>query len=205
MLYKLPDKQSISQLRKEYTLSKLDKHTTASDPLDQFRLWFEQVLKAEIEEPNAMTLATVGSDNMPSARIVLLKDIEQDGFVFYTNFNSRKGVQLELNPLAALVFFWPSLERQVRVEGQVVRVDDDKASLYFKERPRESQISAIISPQSQPIPSREYLEQLHEYFLASNTDELLERPQGAERATESRGGDSCHETGMRRTARPGRR
>ena len=176
MLDKLPVKLSISQLRKEYTLSKLDKHNTASDPMEQFRLWFEQVLKAEIEEPNAMTLATVSSDNMPSARMVLLKDIEQDGFVFYTNFNSRKGVQLELNPLAALVFFWPSLERQVRIEGHVVRVDDDKASLYFKERPRESQISAIISPQSQPIPSRKYLEQLHEYFLASNTDEQLQRP-----------------------------
>jgi len=173
---KLPLKPDISQLRKEYTLSTLDKRNTATDPLDQFRLWFEQALQAGIEEPNAMTLATVSSDYMSSARIVLLKDIEQGGFVFYSNFNSRKGVQLQINPSAALVFFWPALERQVRIEGHVARIDEHKASLYFQERPHESQVSAIISPQSQPVPSRRYLEQLRDYFLASNTDKQLQRP-----------------------------
>lgn len=169
-------KPNISQLRKEYTLSSLDKRNTASDPLDQFGLWFEQALNAGVEEPNAMTLATVNSDYMPSARIVLLKDIEQGGFVFYTNFNSRKGAQLQQNPMAALVFFWPALERQVRIEGHVNRIDDNKASLYFQERPRESQISAIISPQSQPVPSRKYLQQLHDYFSTNNTGAKLQRP-----------------------------
>ena len=173
---KLSIKPNISQLRKEYTLSTLDKRNTTSDPLDQFRLWFDQALKAGIEEPNAMTLATVSRDHKPSARIVLLKDIEQGGFVFYTNFNSRKGIQLQLNPSVALVFFWPALERQVRIEGHVARIDDYKASIYFRERPRESQVSAIISPQSQPVPSRKYLEQLRDYFITSNPDEQLQRP-----------------------------
>lgn len=176
MPYKVPIKPNISQLHKEYTLSTLDKNHTAADPLDQFQLWFEQALHAGVEEPNAMTLATVSNDNMPSARIVLLKDIEQGGFVFYTNINSRKGIQLQTNPVAALVFFWPALERQVRIEGSVARIDDNKASLYFQERPRESQVSAIISPQSQPVPSRKYLEHLHDYFLTNNTGDQLERP-----------------------------
>lgn len=176
MPYKVPLKPNISHLRKEYTLSTLDKNHTAADPLDQFQLWFEQALDAGVEEPNAMTLATVSNDNMPSARIVLLKDIEQGGFVFYTNINSRKGIQLQTNPVAALVFFWPALERQVRIEGTVARINDEKASLYFQERPRESQVSAIISPQSQPVPSRNYLEQLRDYFLTNNTDNQLDRP-----------------------------
>jgi pyridoxamine 5'-phosphate oxidase len=174
--YKLSIKPGISQLRKEYTLSSLNKRNTASDPLDQFRLWFDEALNAGIEMPDAMTLATVSSDHVPSARIVLLKDIEQGGFVFYTNFLSRKGVQLQHSPWAALVFFWPALERQVRIEGRVVRIDEHKASEYFQERPRESQVSAIISPQSQPIPSRKYLEELRDYFLSANPVEQLVRP-----------------------------
>lgn len=173
---KFPANPNISQLRKEYTLNSLDKRNTAADPLDQFRLWFDQALKAGIEEPNAMTLATVSKDKMPSARMVLLKEIEQGGFVFYTNFNSRKGVHLQKNPAAALVFFWPALERQVRIEGHVARIDDNKASVYFRERPLESQVSAIISPQSQPVPSRKYLENLHDYFLASNPGGQFQRP-----------------------------
>lgn len=173
---KLPIKPTISQLRREYTLNSLDKRNTAADPLEQFHLWFGQAIKAGVDEPNAMTLATVSSDQMPSARIVLLKDIEQGGFVFYTNFDSRKGGHLRLNPSAALVFFWPALERQVRVEGRVEKVDDYTASLYFRQRPRESQVSAIISSQSQPVPSRKYLEQLRDTFIAGYPDEKLDRP-----------------------------
>jgi pyridoxamine 5'-phosphate oxidase len=171
-----PEKQNIRHLRKEYSLSTLDKRTTSVDPLDQFQKWFVQAVQAEIEEPNAMMLATMSHDNKPSARIVLLKDIEKGGFVFYTNFGSRKGQQLKLNRSAALVFFWPALERQVRIEGTISLIDDKTASDYFQQRPRESQVSAIISPQSQPIPSRQYLEQLREYFLSTNEDEPLKRP-----------------------------
>jgi pyridoxamine 5'-phosphate oxidase len=180
MLTEVPDNLSInsdfSHLRKEYSLNSLDKRNTASDPMDQFRLWFGQAISAGVDEPNAMTLATVSSDHIPSARIVLLKGIEQEGFVFYSNFNSRKGIHLLQNPSAALVFFWPALERQVRIEGHVVLIDEYKASLYFQERPRESQVSAIISPQSQSVPSRKYLEQLREYFLTSNKEDQLKRP-----------------------------
>jgi pyridoxamine 5'-phosphate oxidase len=172
----IPGKSSIRHLRKEYTLGSLDKRTTAADPLDQFQRWFLQALQAEIDEPNAMMLATVSEDNRPSARIVLLKDIEKGGFVFYTNFGSRKGQQLKSNRAAALVFFWPALERQVRIEGLISLIDDKTASDYFQQRPHESQVSAIISPQSQTIPSRKYLEQLREYFLSANSDEPLQRP-----------------------------
>jgi pyridoxamine 5'-phosphate oxidase len=172
----LLEKQNLRMLRKEYSLSTLDKRTTASDPIEQFQKWFLQAIQAEIDEPNAMILATVSADHKPSARIVLLKDIEKGGFVFYTNFSSRKGLQLMTNHAAALVFFWPALERQVRIEGAISVIDDKTASEYFRQRPRESQVSAIISPQSQPIPSRKYLEQLREYFLSANSDDPLERP-----------------------------
>ncbi|MEI6749155.1 MAG: pyridoxamine 5'-phosphate oxidase [Bacteroidales bacterium] len=172
----IPIKQSLQHLRKEYSLSTLNKSTTAADPLDQFQKWFAQAIQAEIDEPNAMILATVSSENKPSARVVLLKDIEKGGLVFYSNFESRKGQQLKSNHAAALVFFWPSLERQVRVEGLISIIDDITASDYFQKRPRESQVSAIISPQSEPIPSRKYLEDVRKYFLSANADKPLERP-----------------------------
>lgn len=172
----LPEKHNPRHLRKEYSLSALDKRTTSVDPLDQFRKWFVQAIEAGTDEPNAMMLATVSPDQKPSARIVLLKDIEKGGFVFYTNFSSRKGQQLKSNRSAALVFFWPALERQVRIEGTITLIDEKAASEYFQQRPRESQVSAIISPQSQPIPSRKYLEQLREFFLSTNTDEPLHKP-----------------------------
>ena len=172
----VPEKHSIRHLRKEYSLSTLDKRTTASDPLDQFEKWFAQAVEADVDEPNAMMLCTVSADHKPSARIVLLKDIEKAGLVFYTNFGSRKGQHIKSNRAAALVFFWPSLERQVRIEGLISVIDDKTASEYFQLRPRNSQVSAIISPQSQPIPSRKYLEQLRDYFLSTNADAPLERP-----------------------------
>jgi pyridoxamine 5'-phosphate oxidase len=171
-----PVTKNFQHLRKEYSLNTLDKRTTSVDPVDQFRKWLLQAIDAGVDEPNAMMLATVSSDHKPSSRIVLLKDIENDGFVFYTNFGSRKGRHLKSNHAAAIVFFWPALERQVRIEGTISVVSDKAASDYFQQRPRESQVSAIISPQSQPIPSRKYLEQLREYFLSTNKDDILQRP-----------------------------
>ena len=150
-------KQKIADIRQEYSRKKLSEKKSEPDPIRQFRKWWKQVLEAEIPEPNAMTLATASADGMPSARIVLLKDLTDEGFVFFTNYESFKGKQLLENPKACLVFFWRELERQVRVTGLVSQVPGEESRTYFDSRPRESQIGAAVSPQSQVIPDREWL------------------------------------------------
>src|SRR5690606_31955240 len=129
----------------------------ATDPIQQFTLWFGEALKAAVPEPNAMTLATTTLAGRPSARIVLLKGFDAQGFVFYTNYLSRKGHELAENPYASLLFFWPSLERQVRLEGSIEKVSAAESDAYFHSRPLGSRIGAWVSPQSQPI-TREELE-----------------------------------------------
>jgi pyridoxamine 5'-phosphate oxidase len=129
------------------------------DPIRQFQLWFDDAIAAKLPMPDAMSLATVTPDGRPTARMVLLKQVDADGFVFFTNYNSNKAKQLEINPYAALVFYWPHLERQVRVEGKVSKTPPEESSAYFKTRPRESQIGAWASPQSEVISAREVLEQ----------------------------------------------
>jgi pyridoxamine 5'-phosphate oxidase len=156
--------QTIANLRKEYTLNGLNEEQLSSDPLTQFQRWFEEALSCGLPEPNAMHLSTVGSANRPSARIVLLKELDQTGFVFYTNYNSRKGQELSANPFATLTFFWIELERQVRIEGWVEKVSDEESDAYFSIRPRGSQLGAWISDQSDPISSREVLEKKKEEF-----------------------------------------
>ncbi|NBC18000.1 MAG: pyridoxamine 5'-phosphate oxidase, partial [Bacteroidetes bacterium] len=146
---------SVADLRKEYRTHDLREDDVLDDPIAQFKAWFAEALKAEVSEPNVMTLATATADGRPSARIVLLKGIEDDGFVFYTNYESRKGDELADNPHAALVFWWEALERQVRIEGTVQRVDADVSEAYFQSRPRGSQLGAWASPQSQVVDSRE--------------------------------------------------
>jgi pyridoxamine 5'-phosphate oxidase len=148
----------MQELRKEYTQRGLAEHEVAADPIEQFSSWFSAAAAAGMREPNAMTLATVGVDGRPSARIVLLKSFDQAGFVFFTNYESRKGRELEAGSWAALVFFWPELERQVRVEGRVERVDAAESDAYYNSRPLGSRLGAWASPQSQPIPGREVLE-----------------------------------------------
>jgi pyridoxamine 5'-phosphate oxidase len=128
------------------------------DPILQFQNWLKQATEAGISEPTAMTLATTGADGQPSARIVLLKEVSQDGFVFYTNYESRKGRELAANPRAALVFYWPQLERQVRITGGVVKTSRSESEAYFQTRPRGSQLAAWASWQSAPIPDRNVLE-----------------------------------------------
>jgi pyridoxamine 5'-phosphate oxidase len=128
------------------------------DPILQFQNWLKQAKAAGISEPTAMTLATTAADGQPSARIVLLKEVSQDGFVFYTNYGSRKGRELVVNPRAAMVFYWPQLERQVRVTGAVVKTSRSESEAYFQTRPRGSQIAAWASWQSSPIPDRDLLE-----------------------------------------------
>lgn len=150
---------SLQNLRKEYAKASLDIATVNSNPIEQFQLWFDEALKANVMEPNAMCLATVSADSRPSLRIVLLKGIEEGAFLFYTNYQSKKGNQLEVNPACALTFFWPELERQVRIEGMVDRVTTEKSVDYFQSRPRGSQLGAWASPQSTPIKDRSILEE----------------------------------------------
>jgi pyridoxamine 5'-phosphate oxidase len=139
----------IQNLREDYRASTLEIETSEKNPLSQFRLWFEEALKAEVPEPNAMTLATASAQGMPSARIVLLKKYDEEGFVFYTNYKSRKGQELLKNPQAALVFCWLELQRQIRIEGRVEKLSKEASLTYFQSRPKSSQIGAWVSNQSQ--------------------------------------------------------
>jgi pyridoxamine 5'-phosphate oxidase len=150
--------QSIADLRREYSSQSLMESDVASNPVSQFEKWWNEALESAIIEPNAMTLATASSDGMPSARIVLLKGFSQQGFVFYTNYKSFKGIQLEENPKACLVFLWKELERQVRITGLVKKTEVKESDEYFGSRPEGSKIGAWASPQSQVIRGREWLE-----------------------------------------------
>jgi pyridoxamine 5'-phosphate oxidase len=150
---------SIGDLRRSYTLKALIESEVNPNPFEQFREWFNTAVAENLPEPNAMTLATATPDGVPSARMVLLKDFDQRGFVFYTNYLSRKGQELAANPKAALVFWWAELERQVRVEGAIAQVTPEETDAYFYSRPKGSQLGAWASEQSQVIPNRDVLEQ----------------------------------------------
>lgn len=150
---------TFQQIREEYKQATLQIADVDPDPIVQFGLWFDQAVASGLREPNAMTLATCGLDGEPSARIVLLKGLADSGFVFFTNYHSAKGRQLKENPKAALVFFWNELERQVRVSGMVKKVPREESEQYFAQRPLLAQIGATISPQSEIIPGREWLEE----------------------------------------------
>jgi pyridoxamine 5'-phosphate oxidase len=152
--------QHLADLRKTYAQHELSETAADTDAIRQFRRWLDEALHAQIDEPTAMTVSTVGPDGQPSARVVLLKGLPDDvGFLFYTNYDSRKGHDLATSPKAAMTFFWPGLERQVRVEGTVEKAPESLSTEYFQSRPRGSQVGAWASPQSQPIGSREELEQ----------------------------------------------
>lgn len=156
----------------------LDESDVAPDPFRQFEHWFDEAVKAQLPEPNAMTLATVGADARPSARIVLLKGFDERGFVFFTNYASRKGRDLAAHSAAALVFFWADLERQVRIEGVVGKIDDAESTQYFTERPRLARLGAWASPQSEPIFGRAALEARYAAVEAKYRDagEHIPRP-----------------------------
>jgi len=149
--------KDIADLRKDYGRAELDEAHSQSDPLKQFERWFAQALDARLAEPNAMTLATVGSDGRPSTRVVLVKGFDERGIVWYTNYGSRKGRELSGNPFAALQFHWGELERVVRIEGRVERVSAEESDVYFASRPLDSRIGAWASPQSEVIASRAVL------------------------------------------------
>jgi pyridoxamine 5'-phosphate oxidase len=150
--------RSIANLRREYARTRLDETSVSSDPVTEFARWFEEAVEAKVMEPNAMTLATATPDGVPSARIVLLKGFDERGFVFFTDYRSQKGSELQRNPAGALVFYWPELERQVRITGQASLVGREESEAYFRTRPRPSRISAWVSHQSQVIKSRKELE-----------------------------------------------
>jgi pyridoxamine 5'-phosphate oxidase len=144
----------IAHLRKSYERDELDETASAADPLQQFQLWLDQALSAQLPEPNAMTLATVGANGRPSTRIVLIKGIDARGFVWYTNYSSRKGQELAQQPYAALQFHWVELERVVRIEGRVEKVSAEESDAYYATRPLDSRLGAWASPQSQVIAGR---------------------------------------------------
>ncbi len=148
---------NLEDLREDYNRDQLTIEYTDSNPLIQFQRWFKAALASTVKEPNAMTLATVGADHRPKARIVLLKQVDDTGFVFYTNYDSQKGQDMAANPFASLVFFWDALQRQVRIAGRVEKITSEESQAYFQSRPKGSQIGATVSPQSQVIPDREGL------------------------------------------------
>jgi pyridoxamine 5'-phosphate oxidase len=152
------DQQHIENLRVDYTVASLLESNTKADPIKQFEVWFKEAQEAKVPEINAMTLSTATQDGRPSARVVLLKGFYEAGFIFYTNYLSRKGKEITKNPVAALTFFWPSMERQVRIEGTIEKVGKEQSEKYFHSRPKSSQVGALASPQSQEIESRDVLE-----------------------------------------------
>lgn len=154
-----PALTSITDLRRDYSRASLSETEVAADPVTQFGLWFEQARKADVPEANAMSLATVAANGRPSSRIVLIKQFDADGFVWFTNYASRKGRELEQNPYAALLFHWIELERQVRIEGRVEKIAATDSDAYFESRPLLSRLGAIASEQSASVASRELLEQ----------------------------------------------
>jgi len=156
------DNKQIRKLREDYSLSTLDENDVHVDPIEQFKIWLDESLKAMLPEPNAMTLSTVDSDQKPHSRIVLLKGIEKNGFIFYTNYKSDKGRDIESNPNVSLCFLWKELERQVRIEGIAKKISSEASEEYFVSRPVKSQIGALASEQSSVIENRAILEEKFE-------------------------------------------
>lgn len=151
------ESKSVAQLRRDYNKEALTESEVSDNPIDQFKKWFKKVLSADLLDPNAMTLSTATKEGVPSSRTVLLKGVDDEGFRFFTNYKSRKGQELEENPRAALCFYWPPHERQVRIQGEVQKLSRGESETYFHQRPRQSQISAWASEQSTKVASREEL------------------------------------------------
>lgn len=167
---------SVADIRKDYTRQGLSEADADPNPFKQFHIWFNQALQAQLPEPNAMTVATVTADGKPRARMVLLKNFDPRGFVFYTNYKSQKGQELADNPQAALVFWWAELERQVRIEGRVEKVSEQESDEYFHSRPKSSRLGAWVSNQSQIIESREVLETQLQELTAKYEHQDVPRP-----------------------------
>ena len=166
-----------ADIRRDYKLQTLSEKDVAEHPIRQFDKWWEQAINSNIDEVNAMTLATVSKDGQPSARIVLLKGYDDNGFVFFTNYNSRKGHELQDNNKACLVFFWKELERQIRIEGSIQKISSIDSDAYFASRPALSKIGAWASPQSETVPSRTYLEERLNEMEKNFNGKEIQRPE----------------------------
>jgi pyridoxamine 5'-phosphate oxidase len=166
----------IADIRKEYKLQTLNESDVANDPIQQFGKWWNEALKSEIDEINAMVLATATKDGKPSARIVLLKGYDEKGFVFYTNYDSQKGLELADNPNASIVFFWKELQRQVRIDGIIEKVSAEESDTYFNSRPEGSRIGAWASPQSKVVATRSELENSYETYHQKFAGKNIPRP-----------------------------
>jgi len=166
----------IAGIRKNYSKKKLTETKANPDPFKQFAKWWKQSLESEIVEPNAMTLATSSADGFPSARIVLLKGFDEKGFVFFSNYESFKGKQLQENPRACIVFFWKEVERQVRITGIVEKLQETESEKYFHSRPEESQLGAVVSPQSRVIESRDWLDEQYKTLKKEMKGKVVPRP-----------------------------
>ena len=167
---------SIADIRKDYRQHSLSETDVNANPFRQFDTWWQEAINSEIDEVNAMTLATASADGVPAARIVLLKSYDEKGFVFFTNYKSYKGKQLEENPRACLVFFWKELERQVRITGLVEKVSEQESDEYFLSRPPGSRIGAWASPQSAVISSRQWLEAQQQQYVQEFSTKSISRP-----------------------------
>ena len=168
---------NLADIRQVYQKQSLLEGTVDSNPLDQFKHWWDEVIQSGIDEPNAMNLSTCSIEGRPSSRIVLLKEVNENGFIFFTNYNSRKGKEMEQNNFVSILFFWKELERQVRVEGKVEKIPTKKSDEYFASRPRESQVGAWSSPQSEVIESRSILEKNEKQYSDQFQNKNIERPQ----------------------------
>lgn len=166
----------LADIRKDYMLKTLTEDAVHQNPIEQFRIWFDEALQCEIDEINAMTLATVDEHHKPHARIVLLKGVQENGFTFFTNYTSHKGQQLEQNPYVALIIFWKELERQIRIEGVAQKLSPQESDEYFHSRPILSQIGAWTSPQSQEIPDRDFLDQRFASLQKEFKNKPIQRP-----------------------------
>ena len=166
----------LADIRKDYKLKVLDENQILHDPLQQFEMWLNEAIETKVNEPTAMVLATSTPDGVPSTRIVLLKAFSDQGFGFFTNYSSRKGEEIAFNQHVALLFHWPELERQVRIEGIATKTSDHISDDYFNTRPFESRLSAVISSQSQVVPNREYLENLWAAQKYGSSENQIARP-----------------------------
>jgi pyridoxamine 5'-phosphate oxidase len=166
----------LQDMREEYASAELSENSVKADPIKQFTVWFDEAQEAKVPEQNAMTLSTATTDGRPSARIVLLKGYSDAGFVFFTNYLSRKGKEIGKNPMGALTFFWPSLERQVRIEGVLEKVSKEDSDRYFHSRPKNSQVGAVASPQSQEIPDRAFIEKKWEELAVAYEGKEVPKP-----------------------------
>ena len=170
------NKHDIADLRREYAREELTRRSVQDDPFQQFSAWFDEAMASDLPDPSAMTLATATSDGHPSARVVLLKGLTVDGLVFYTNYASAKGRDLAANPRASLLFYWPELERQIRIEGVVSKVSEQESDEYFQSRPFESRIGAMASEQSSVLRSRDELEERFARLLEEHEGKDVPRP-----------------------------